>query len=67
MKTIEGPRLAQHGMEVQRPRLYRIVPHAQLYAPVGCFACHVYSILELRASHAEGDDDEKQKSYLKQR
>jgi hypothetical protein len=43
----------------------RVVQHVQWHAPVGCSACHVYSMLELQASPAQNDDGWKQRSCRK--
>jgi hypothetical protein len=66
METAEGARFARHAMEVERQRLiasYRM--YSCMHQWDALHAMLVYSILELRASHAEGDDGWKQKYYSK--
>lgn len=66
METAEGKRFARHAMEVERQRLiasYRM--YSCMHQWDALHAMLVYSILELRASLAEGNDSWKQKSYSK--
>lgn len=66
METAEGARFARHAMEVEWQRLiasYRT--YSCMHQWDALHAILVYSILELRASLAEGDDGWKQKSCSK--
>ncbi|KAJ5905014.1 uncharacterized protein N7473_001930 [Penicillium subrubescens] len=66
METAEGARFAKHAMEVERQRLiasYRT--YSCMHQWDALHAMLVYSVLELRASLAEGNDGWKQKSCSK--
>lgn len=66
METAEGARFARHAMEVERQRLiasYRT--YSCMHQWDALHAMLVYSILELRASLAEGNDGWKQKAFSK--
>lgn len=66
METAEGARFARHAMDVERQRLIASYPtYSCMQQWDALHAMLVYTILELRASHADGNDSWKQKSCSK--